>query len=402
MVEVYSKALNKSIEVDRFIGKIENNSEGPTVVFFGGIHGNEAAGVFALKHLFENISPDQISGSVYGITGNLRALKSDQRFVNFDLNRIWTEENLAALKHKVDVDTEEKEQFELYEILKDILKNDKPPFYFIDLHTTSSKSLPFITINDAMINRKFSQQFPVPIVLGIEEYLNGPLLSYVNTLGYVSLGFESGQHDEKEAISNGIAFINLALEVAKSFKNENLSNQEKHFNQLNQYTLNHKETFEVIYVHHIENGEVFKMEPDFESFQHVKKGTLLAQSDGKNIIAEYSARLFMPLYQKRGQEGFFIIRKIEPFFMYLSAVLRKVRADNLLVILPGVSWDNRKKGVIQVNLKVTRFMAKPLFHLLGYRSKQIDETHLRLYNRERVSKLSMYKDLKWYKKPSPH
>ena len=190
--------------------------------------------------------------------------------------------------------------------------------------------------------------------------------------------------------------------VTKSLKKENRFTQEKYFNQLNQYTLNHKETFEVIYLHHIQNGEVFKMEPDFESFQHVKKGTLLAQSDGKNIIAEYSARLFMPLYQKRGQEGFFIIRKIEPFFMYLSAVLRKVRADNLLVILPGVSWDNRKKGVIQVNLKVTRFMAKPLFHLLGYRSKQIDETHLRLYNRERVSKLSMYKNLKWYKKPSLH
>ena len=402
MVEVYSKALNKAIEVDRFIGKIENKSNGPTVVFFGGIHGNEAAGVFALKHLFKNISPDQINGSVYGITGNLRALKSDQRFVNFDLNRIWTEENLAALKHKVDLDTEEKEQFELYEILKDILKNDKPPFYFLDLHTTSSKSLPFITINDAMINRKFSQQFPVPIVLGIEEYLNGPLLSYVNTLGYVSLGFESGQHDDEEAISNSIAFVNLALKVTNSLIKENQSSQEKYFNQLNQYTLNHKETFEVIYLHHIQNGEVFKMEPDFESFQHVKKGTLLAQSNGKNIFAEHSARLFMPLYQKRGQEGFFIIKKIEPFFMNLSAVLRKIRADNLLVILPGVSWDDRKKGVIQVNLKVTRFMAKPLFHLLGYRSKQIDETHLRLYNRERVSKLSMYKNLKWYKKPSQH
>ena len=39
-----------------------------------------------------------------------------------------------------------------------------------------------------------------PIVLGIEEYLQGPLLSYINTLGYVSLGFESGQHDNKQAI----------------------------------------------------------------------------------------------------------------------------------------------------------------------------------------------------------
>ena len=35
---------------------------------------------------------------------------------------------------------------------------------------------------------------------GIEEYLNGPLLSYINELGYVAFGFEGGQHDDISAI----------------------------------------------------------------------------------------------------------------------------------------------------------------------------------------------------------
>ena len=59
------------------------------------------------------------------------------------------------------------------------------------------------------------------LLLGIEEYLQGPLLSYINTLGYVSLGFESGQHDNKQAILNNIAFINLALEYSNVIKRIN-------------------------------------------------------------------------------------------------------------------------------------------------------------------------------------
>ena len=170
MIEVHSKALNETIEVDRFIGKIDNGRKGPTVIFFGGIHGNECAGVFALKQVFENLDESRVNGTIYGITGNLRALKVGQRFINADLNRIWTEVTLATLASRPDRNAEEEEQIELYEILKEILDTHEPPFYFMDLHTTSSRSLPFITINDAFINRKFSQQFPVPVVLGIEEY----------------------------------------------------------------------------------------------------------------------------------------------------------------------------------------------------------------------------------------
>ncbi len=395
MVEVYSKALDIILKVGRFIGKIEKE-EGPTVVFFGGIHGNEPAGVFALKRLFERIDPKDVNGSVYAIAGNLAALKKSQRFINKDLNRIWTEAEIEALDRKTVLNDEEHEQYELYQVLKNIIARNNPPYYFIDLHTTSSETLPFITINDALINRKFSDQYPVPVVLGIEEHLSGPLLSYINERGYVSIGFESGQHDKREAISNALAFVYLTLKNTGSLNGEHEHDFEKYYDQLKRYARHLSQVFEIIHLHRISNGDIFQMYPNFESFQNVKKGTTLAESNGEILKATYSARIFMPLYQQKGREGYFIIRRIHPFFLSLSELLRKRKADGLLTILPGVSWKDKESGTLQVNLRIARLFARQIFHLLGFRSKYTDKSHLKLNNRERVARIEMYKDLPWY------
>ena len=78
MIDIFSKALNETIQVDRIIGKLVGKEDGPTVVFFGGIHGNETAGVFALTKAFEKINQDILKGKIYGISGNLKALKEKQ------------------------------------------------------------------------------------------------------------------------------------------------------------------------------------------------------------------------------------------------------------------------------------------------------------------------------------
>ena len=106
----------------------------------------------------------------------------------------------------------------------------------------------------------------------------------------------------------------------------------------------------------------------------------------------------MPLYQTKGKEGFFIIRNIPSFFLKLSELLRQLHFDNLLVLLPGISRQKEQKDVLMVNLKVARFFAKSLFHLLGYRNQHINHTHVTLYSRERVSKKAMYHNQLWYKK----
>ena len=398
MAKVYSKALQKTTSVNRIIGKIKGDTTKPTIVFFAGIHGNETSGVFALQEVLKNIQSLNTQGSVYGISGNLKALEVNKRYIDEDLNRIWTHERLLQLKNNHKLNIEEQEQTELFDILKGIITTNSGPFYFIDFHTTSSKTLPFITINDALINRKFSRLFPVPIVLGIEEYLNGPLLSYINELGFVSLGFESGQHDEVQAVSNHVSFAYLALVYTKILNKEDVVDYDKHYNRLKKASENESAISEVVHLHKIIGNEKFKMLNGFKSFQNIKKGTPLAISNNKEVVSKHDATLFMPLYQEVGDDGFFIIRRIRPFFLSLSAVLRKFKADNLLVLFPGISWEDKRKHVLQVNLKVARYFAKPIFHLFGYRNKRIDRTHVSLYNRERISKVAMYKNEDWFKR----
>lgn len=397
MVNVQSKALNKTIKIERFIGKVTGNSSGPTLVVFAGIHGNETAGVFASKKVLDNLNPEEVKGTIYVISGNLEALKKQQRYVDQDLNRLWTSDNIASIKNKSKISVEEGELLILMDLVYRILKTDSPPYYFIDLHTTSSKTLPFITINDALINRKFSEYFPVPIVLGIEEYLEGPLLSYINELGYVSLGFESGQHDQAMAVYNSESFLYLALKYSGILNTTEAIDFKSHYKHLKSQAEKTKGFLEVVYLHRIKNGEQFVMLNGFKSFQTVKKGVPIAVSNGENIYSIRKGLIFMPLYQKQGSEGFFIVSSIKPFFLKLSTFLRRIRIDGLLIILPGISWLNKNKGTLKVDLKVARFYAKAIFHLLGYRNRYTNKTYLRLNNRERVAKTYMYKNERWYK-----
>ena len=353
MVEVYSKALDEVIIVERIIHQVESSKPGPTLVFFGGIHGNEPAGIFALKKVLSQISESEIKGSIYAITGNLKALKTGQRFIDEDLNRIWSKSQVSTIGEIGAGNIEQSERQVLYD--------------------------------------------PVPIVLGIEEYLDGPLLSYINELGYVSLGFEAGQHEEEESISNSIAFIHLALSFAGAILKEDEEQVKINFKALETAANKSHTIFEIIHLHQILNGEEFKMKAGFKSFQDIQKGEKIAYSDEQIINSEFNAKIFMPLYQNKGKEGFFIIRPIKTIFLRLSALLRRFNLDGLLVALPGIKWRDKKEGALRVNLRTAKFLAKPIFHLFGYRNRHIDETHLKLYNRERVSKSEMYRKEFWYK-----
>jgi hypothetical protein len=236
----------------------------------------------------------------------------------------------------------------------------------------------------------------VPVVLGIEEFLEGPLLSYINQLGYVAIGFESGQHTDPEAVSNTIAFTYLALAAAGINGKMDVEDFEKYGLQLEKASNSVRDIFEVVHLHKITGLDVFRMLPGFESFQKINKGTHLATNNFLPVYSGFDGRLFMPLYQNQGNDGFFIIQKIPPIALWLSAFLRKIKIDNLFTLLPGVKWEHRDKEILLVDLKIAKFVAKPLFHLLGYRVRHLDAQYLRLYNREKASKKKKYRNEGWW------
>jgi hypothetical protein len=398
MIKVQSKALNTSIDIDRIIGHFKGNNPGPTLIFTAGIHGNEPAGVFAFQQAIEGLKGKNtdFKGSLYGIAGNLSALEHGIRYEKFDLNRQWTKSNMEHIRAITEAETnpDKRELKEIYTTLKTILTNESGPFYFFDLHTTSSETIPFITVNDSLLNRKFTQQFPVPMILGIEEYLEGPLLNFMNELGYVAFGFEGGQHDSVSSVNNHLSFIFLAIVYAGSLKRSQIEYQ-KHYDFLFNNSGRAKNIYEIFWHYKIRPTEAFLMEPGFVNFQQIKKGQLIAQSNHREIKALQTGLIFMPLYQGQGNDGFFIIRKVEKLFLNLSAVLRTIRFDKVLPLLPGVRWASDKKDELIVDLKIARFFTKQFFHVLGYRSRQIDRTHLRMKNREAASRTDDYKDAPW-------
>ena len=400
MPNINNKALDQTISVDRIIGRIDGGKPGPCLLIFEGIHGNEPSGIFALKQVLNELEEkkDEISGTIIAISGNLWALERSVRFEKKDLNRLWPKERIAELERGdfVPANEDEKQQLEIFHLGKDIFENEKGPFYFFDLHTTSSDTIPFITVNDSLLNRKFTKQYPVPLILGIEEYLDGPLLSYISDLGYVSFGFEGGQHDDLDSIKNHKIFISLSLVFTGALHKDAIK-FDAYIEHWNSIMPDYQSFHEIYYRFEIKENEQFVMEPGFSSFQVVKRNELLATFNNEKIKSKKKTIIFMPLYQSQGSDGYFLIKKTPRFFLWLSKVLRKYRTDRIFVLLPGVKRSSEEHDAMEVNLKIARLVTKQLFHLFGYRSKQKDATHLILKNREYRSKTADYKEELWFK-----
>ncbi len=399
MIEVYSKALKQTINVDRIIGRVDGTKPGPCLFFFGGIHGNEPAGIFALQQVMQALASkrDEMAGSIIGISGNLWALERSVRYQETDLNRMWTPDKMEALEQGTSKpkNEDEKEQLEIFHLLHHLLATEKGPFYFFDLHTTSSVSIPFITVNDSLLNRKFSSRYPVPLILGIEEYLDGPLLSYINELGYVSFGFEGGQHDALSSIENHKIFIYLSLTFSGAYR-LSAEKLDQYLKQWQALIPEHRAFYEIYRRFGLEESDQFIMNPGFLNFQSIDKKEELATINGRKVRAEEDATIFMPLYQHQGNDGYFLIRKIPHFFLWLSGLLRNYRLDRFFVLLPGVKWSSESKDTMLVDLRIARLIPRQLFHLFGYRSKQITQHHLLVKNREYRAKTTDYREASWY------
>jgi len=52
------------------------------------------------------------------------------------------------------------------------------------------------------------------------------------------------------------------------------------------------------------------MNPDYKNFQPISKGEILASDNDLNVSAPDDGLILMPLYQKRGDDGFFLIREV--------------------------------------------------------------------------------------------
>jgi succinylglutamate desuccinylase len=127
---------------------------------------------------------------------------------------------------------------------------------------------------------------------------------------------------------------------------------------------------EILHRHPIEPDDGFRMVEGFVNFTPVTKGQLLAADRRGDLRAHRDGLLVLPSYQGLGDDGYFLGRRVRRSWLRLSSALRRLKADRLLPLLPGVRRDAARPGVLLANPTVARYLVVPIFHLFGYRRRR--------------------------------
>lgn len=360
----------------RILGRLNGPAAGPVLLCVGGMHGNEPTGVLALKRILFTIETEgyQLAGTFIALVGNRIALARNVRCINDDLNRHWTRERLGHLSETGRPDpasSEDAELLELQEVVSEILDHTVGDCHVLDLHTTSGDSAPFGTVGDTMRNRAFALQFPIPLIMGLEEHLDGTMLEYLNDRGHVTLGLEGGRHEDPHSADRLEACVWLALDASGVLPDPRASDRIAAARALlAEAAKGLPRVLEVRHRHFVGPNDEFIMRPGYASFQHVAKLEYLADDESGEVHAPDSGLLLMPLYQPLGDDGFFITREFSPFWLTISAQLRRFNVDRILPWFPGVRRDQVHPGTLLVNGRTARWFALEVFHLLGYRKRR--------------------------------
>ena len=361
------------LEVDRVLGHLVGEEPGPTLVLVGGLHGNEPAGVLGIQAVFERLIPEGIPrGRVLALAGNLAALRQRRRYLVVDLNRHWSPGRIEALGHCDEALTAE--DAELCELLREIravqtLTPPGEPVHLLDIHTFSAPGIAFTPLEDSLPNRSFAHHFQAPVVLGLEEELSGTMTSWASSSGIIASGFESGQHDDAVSVDRAAAAVWIALEAAGIYRHGECPEAVEARRRLAEECAHLPTVVEVRYRHAISEDDWFRMDPGYENFQAIAKGEVVGVDRWGPVESPRQALVLMPLYQLQGADGFFLVEKVRRLWLELSAVVRRFGLERYLHLLPGVERHPEEVGTFIVDRQRARYLARQLFHLLGFQRR---------------------------------
>ena len=330
------------------IGWVEGASEGPLLLCIGGLHGNEPAGVHALEALIGQVRARRgaMAGDFVAVVGNTSALTAGRRFLSHDMNRAWTagridlsrnghasaeahrgvDEDLRRVRKSADLSRpgvhplrrkrvsglspEDREMVRLLHLLDVVAERRRGPVHVLDLHTTSGRGGTFTSTADLPRNRRFAMKIPVPLVLGLDEHLEGTLLGYLDQLDYTTTVCECGQHEEPRAVTRARAAVWLAIRAAGLLPETAVPEARRSFRIMRAARDHLPKVFETVHRHPVTPADRYRTRPGFGNFQLIRAGQVVGDDRRGKVAAPMSGRLLMPLYQELGEDGFFIVREV--------------------------------------------------------------------------------------------
>jgi succinylglutamate desuccinylase len=341
--------------LDRILGAHNGTMPGPTVVVSGAIHGNEPAGARAVQLVIGQLSDGAIPfrGKLVGVCGNRAALASGQRFVERDLNRLWSSEavdRLRARDPRQDC-VEDREQRELLALFDTLTKETTGRMVFLDLHT--------------LRNLRIALALPLPLILGLDEAIDGSMLGYLTDRGHVGIAVEGGQHEDPTSVTHHATAIWLVLLASGLVQAPHVPDLEHQRAQLGSASGRQPRIVEIR--HRQPADETFVMEPGFVSFQPIAADQVVARDRNGPVSAPASGLMLMPRYQGQGDDGYFLVSEVRGFWLRLSMLIRRLRLDRLIPLIPGVRLQSEQPDQLLIRSGRPMGLIGDLLRLCGYR-----------------------------------
>ena len=222
---------------------------------------------------------------------------------------------------------------------------------------------------DTLQNRRGAFPWSIPVILGLEEAIDGTIQEYFGSLGHVTAAVEGGQHRDPETVRHLEAILWITLVSSGFLREEDVADYEEYRTCLVQACSGLPSVVEVFHRHGVSADNRFEMRPGFRNFSPVRKGEPIARDRDGEVVARANSMLILPNYQNVGSDGFFLGRRVRRFWLQLSTLARQTGLARLMPSLPGVRRDPDDPTAMIVGPGAPRRLTCGIFHLLGYQKR---------------------------------
>lgn len=215
-IHYYDRAKNLTVDQEMpYVIEVNGKFKGPQVLFGGGVHGNEPAGVEAAVRIHQALTDGKLTlkyGEISFLLGNPAAYQKRERFIEVNLNRIFTD-NFTKIE---DPETQRAREVQQYlRAIRDHLRA------IVDFHSVSRSDFTMSIYNHTNeFNWKVIRTLPSVFSYNFgyqPEHLNGILsdtATVLNHRGFDVDGFsiECGNHSSPKAIDRALAYMKTICE----------------------------------------------------------------------------------------------------------------------------------------------------------------------------------------------
>ncbi len=259
---------------------------GPTSIVMAGNHGNEICGINAFEQLIPHLTIQ--SGTVIFLLGNVKAIQENKRFIEYNLNRLFSDTALYS--------NEIKETYE-YKRAQEIKAIFDEGDALLDIHSTLNPSKPFIICEDNA--QSIVENFPgvfERIVYGFDALEPGASDGYMLSKGKIGICIECGQHNDHMSVEIARKSICVFLKSRGHINYRSISFRRK----------NIREYVKMDYLHKSETDK-FTLARKFYDFEPIYKNTLIGVDGDKSIFApEDCLIVFAHDCSKKDSEAFLL------------------------------------------------------------------------------------------------